>query len=72
MASFDLTWNLQSRNFSPIHNVLLGPITERPAAAELNTVYLSTDEGGGVLKMYWYDGSAWNQCNGIEGFTPKS
>jgi hypothetical protein len=59
------TWNLQSRNFSPIHNILQGPIAERPDTAELNTVYLSTDEADGVLKMYWYDGSAWDQCNGI-------
>ena len=63
------TWNFSPNTFSPIHNILQGPIAERPAAAELNTVYLSTDEADGALTPYWYDGSTWNQCNGIDGFT---
>lgn len=67
------TWNYNSDTYGPVHNWLMGPIADRPAEAELHTVYLSTDEGDGKLVVYLYDGTTpWMQMNGIEGFTPKS
>lgn len=64
------TWNFNPNTFSPIHNTMIGPIADRPATAELHTVYLSTDEANGALTAYLYDGTTpWMKLNGIDGFT---
>lgn len=63
------TQNYNRNVFGPIQWKLMGPIADRPATAEENTTYVSTDEGDGLLRAYIYTGGSWMKMQGIDGFT---
>ena len=65
------TQNYNRNVFGPNPWVMLGPIADRPAEAETNSVYITTDEGGGIWKVYLYTSTGWVQCKGIAGITTE-
>ena len=68
-VSMSFTQNYNRNVFGPIQWKLMGPIADRPATAEENTTYVSTDEGDGLLRAYIYTGGSWMKMQGIDGFT---